>query len=108
MLGLRPSLRLLTSGAGPDALRDLVADLFTEVTQTPACSICVVTFGLPTPVQQSAIDRVREALFSMLSGSLPGAVVLDLFAGTGSVGIEALSRGAEHCIFVDVNRECAD
>lgn len=39
-------------------------------------------------------DRVREALFSMLQAELAGASVLDLFAGSGSVGIEALSRGA--------------
>jgi 16S rRNA (guanine966-N2)-methyltransferase len=45
-------------------------------------------------------DRVREALFSML-GDLHGARVLDLFAGTGALGIEALSRGAESVVFVE-------
>ena len=40
------------------------------------------------------LDRVREALFSTLSADVPGAVVLDLFAGSGSLGLEALSRGA--------------
>lgn len=45
-------------------------------------------------------DRVREALFSMLGG-LDGTVVLDLFAGTGALGIEALSRGAERVVFVE-------
>jgi 16S rRNA (guanine966-N2)-methyltransferase len=45
-------------------------------------------------------DRVREALFSML-GPLDGARVLDLFAGSGALGIEALSRGAESVVFVD-------
>jgi 16S rRNA (guanine(966)-N(2))-methyltransferase RsmD len=52
----------------------------------------------PTP------DRVREALFSILCsrcGTLSGSRVLDLFAGTGALGIEALSRGAEHAWFVD-------
>ena len=44
---------------------------------------------------------VREALFSMLSPWLPGARVLDLFAGTGALGLEALSRGAEYAVFVD-------
>ena len=44
---------------------------------------------------------VREALFSMLSPWLSGARVLDLFAGTGALGLEALSRGAEHAVFVD-------
>lgn len=46
-------------------------------------------------------DRVREALFSILGGKVPGARVLDLFAGTGSLGLEALSRGATSTVFVD-------
>ena len=46
-------------------------------------------------------DRVKEALFSILNFDLPGARVLDLFAGTGQLGIEALSRGAEFAAFVD-------
>ena len=46
-------------------------------------------------------DRVKEALFSILGCQVPGASVLDLFAGTGSVGIEALSRGAERVVFVE-------
>ena len=45
-------------------------------------------------------DRVREALFSMLAG-VEGNAVLDLFAGTGALGIEALSRGAAHATFVE-------
>lgn len=45
-------------------------------------------------------ERVREALFSML-GPLEGAAVLDLFAGSGALGIEALSRGAAHATFVE-------
>ena len=46
-------------------------------------------------------DRAREGLFSSLGGSVEGARVLDLFAGTGAIGIEALSRGAESALFVD-------
>jgi 16S rRNA (guanine966-N2)-methyltransferase len=46
-------------------------------------------------------DRVREALFSILGESVAGATVLDLFAGSGALGIEALSRGAAHATFVD-------
>lgn len=46
-------------------------------------------------------DRVRGALFQILAQELPGAVVLDLFAGTGALGIEALSRGAERVDFVE-------
>ncbi|MHB8808561.1 MAG: 16S rRNA (guanine(966)-N(2))-methyltransferase RsmD [Desulfobulbaceae bacterium] len=46
-------------------------------------------------------DRVREALFSILGEKVRGARVLDLFAGTGSLGLEALSRGAASALFVD-------
>ena len=46
-------------------------------------------------------DRVKEALFSIINFDLPGARILDLFAGTGQLGIEALSRGAEKAVFVD-------
>jgi 16S rRNA (guanine966-N2)-methyltransferase len=53
----------------------------------------------PTP------DRLREALFSILSPRIQGAVFLDLYAGTGSVGIEGLSRGAERAIFVENNQD---
>jgi 16S rRNA (guanine966-N2)-methyltransferase len=46
-------------------------------------------------------DRVREALFSILGAAVEGARVLDLFAGSGALGIEALSRGAAEAVFVD-------
>lgn len=46
-------------------------------------------------------DRVREALFSMIQGEIAGADFLDLFAGTGSVGLEAVSRGAARATFVE-------
>ncbi len=46
-------------------------------------------------------DRVKEALFSILQFDLPGATVLDLFGGTGQLGIEALSRGAKRAVFID-------
>ncbi|HEY8375642.1 MAG TPA: 16S rRNA (guanine(966)-N(2))-methyltransferase RsmD, partial [Nannocystis sp.] len=46
-------------------------------------------------------DRVREAWMSALQPELPGARVLDLFAGSGALGLEALSRGAEHATFVE-------
>jgi 16S rRNA (guanine966-N2)-methyltransferase len=49
-------------------------------------------------------DRVREALFSML-GDVAGARVLDLYAGSGALGIEALSRGARSAVFVETDRE---
>jgi len=46
-------------------------------------------------------DRVKEALFSIIHFEIPGARVLDLFGGTGQLGIEALSRGAKQAVFVD-------
>lgn len=46
-------------------------------------------------------DRVKEALFSIINFDIPDAEVLDLFGGTGQLGIEALSRGAKRAIFVD-------
>jgi len=48
-------------------------------------------------------DKVREALFSILADSVPEASFLELFAGTGAVGIEALSRGAARAVFVDLS-----
>jgi 16S rRNA (guanine966-N2)-methyltransferase len=56
-------------------------------------------------------DRTREALFSMLTsriGSFEGLAVADLFAGSGALGLEALSRGAAHCIFVETDRAAVD
>ncbi len=49
-------------------------------------------------------EKVREAVFSMLMQWLPDAEVLDLFAGSGAMGLEALSRGAAGCVFVEMNR----
>lgn len=53
------------------------------------------------PNVRPSLDRVRESLFSMLGGRVAGARFLDLYAGSGANGIEALSRGAEHAVFVD-------
>ena len=50
-------------------------------------------------------DRVKEALFSIIQFELPGARVLDLFGGTGQLGIEAISRGAKEAVFVDAREE---
>ena len=49
-------------------------------------------------------DRAREAIFSILAARVAGARVLDLFAGTGAMGLEALSRGAALAVFVDGQR----
>ena len=50
-------------------------------------------------------DRVKEALFSIINFDIPGAKVLDLFGGTGQLGIEALSRGEERSVFVDAHED---
>ena len=50
-------------------------------------------------------DRVKESIFNILRGEIEGNRVLDLFAGTGNLGIEALSRGAEKAIFVEKRRQ---
>ncbi len=52
------------------------------------------------------LDRVKESLFNILGYPLNGLLVLDLFSGTGNLGIEALSRGADKVVFVDNNLEC--
>lgn len=49
-------------------------------------------------------DRVKENVFNLIQEHIRGARVLDLFAGTGQLGIEALSRGAQHCDFVEHNK----
>jgi 16S rRNA (guanine966-N2)-methyltransferase len=61
--------------------------------------------SVPGDTTRPITDKVREALFNIIGPDIQGASVLDLFAGTGSVGIEALSRGAKYVCFVDVNRQ---
>lgn len=69
--------------------------------------------ALATPANDAirpTSDRVREAVFNILAHginefALDGARVIDLFAGTGALGIEALSRGAAHCVFVEMSAE---
>ncbi len=62
-----------------------------------------------SPVRAKAVrptsDRLRESVFNILVGNIEGMVVLDLFAGTGALGIEALSRGAREAVFVDRSRD---
>ncbi len=52
-------------------------------------------------------DKVKESIFNIVQFDVEGRNVLDLFAGTGQLGIEALSRGAEKCTFVELRREAA-
>lgn len=60
---------------------------------------------VPGSVTRPISDRVKEALFNILGTGVKGTVWLDLFAGTGSVGIEALSREAKLALFIDKNRK---
>lgn len=61
--------------------------------------------GLDT---RPTLDNVKEAIFSMLFSVCTGATVLDLFAGSGAMGIEAISRGAKEAVFADLNpKACA-
>lgn len=61
--------------------------------------------GLDT---RPTIERVKEALFSMIQFELDGKRVLDLFAGSGQLGLEALSRGAAKATFIDADREASE
>jgi 16S rRNA (guanine966-N2)-methyltransferase len=58
----------------------------------------------PGPATRPLADRVKQTLFAILEPDLPGAAVLDLFAGSGAGGIEALSRGASRAVFVERDR----
>jgi 16S rRNA (guanine966-N2)-methyltransferase len=59
--------------------------------------------AVPGDGTRPILDRVKTALFDVIRPRIPGWKVLDLFGGAGSVGIEALSQGAEHCIFLDLS-----
>jgi 16S rRNA (guanine966-N2)-methyltransferase len=59
--------------------------------------------SVPGPSTRPITDRVKVALFDILAGELEDSIFLDLFAGTGGVGIEALSRGARRAVFVDID-----
>jgi 16S rRNA (guanine966-N2)-methyltransferase len=63
------------------------------------------TLKSPGEATRPITDRVKENLFNILGSHVIDANVLDLFAGAGSIGIEALSRGARHATFVELDRE---
>lgn len=52
-------------------------------------------------------DRIKETLFNMIQGEIPGAYFLDLFAGSGQIGLEAVSRGANFAVFVENQKKAA-
>ncbi len=59
-------------------------------------------------IVRPTIERVKEGIFSSIHFFVEGAHVLDLFAGSGQMGIEALSRGAAHCVFIDEDKNAID
>ncbi|MFC1858049.1 16S rRNA (guanine(966)-N(2))-methyltransferase RsmD [Thermodesulfobacteriota bacterium] len=61
--------------------------------------------SVPGTAVRPTADRLRESIFNIIGASVSGAVVLDLFAGTGALGIEALSRGADFAVFIDNYRK---
>ena len=62
-------------------------------------------FGYQLEGTRPTQDRIKESLFAMIQNEVGDAKVLDLFAGTGNLGLEALSNGARHCTFVDNNQK---
>src|SRR5512137_2032362 len=64
--------------------------------------------SVPGDSTRPITDRVKEALFNILGADVIDAEFLDLFSGTGGVGIEALSRGAAHAIFIEKNRKAQE
>jgi 16S rRNA (guanine966-N2)-methyltransferase len=60
--------------------------------------------SVPGDTTRPITDRVKEAVFNIIGGDIVDASFLDLFGGTGSVGLEALSRGASRCLFLDINQ----
>ena len=66
-----------------------------------------IRLAAPKQGVRPTMDRVKAAIFSSLGDAIPGARVLDLFAGSGALGIEALSRGASSVVFVEADRQSA-
>jgi 16S rRNA (guanine966-N2)-methyltransferase len=64
-----------------------------------------IAIKVPSAVARPTTDFVRQAVFSILGERVENARVLDLFAGSGALGLEALSRGASFCTFIDENRQ---
>ncbi len=61
--------------------------------------------AVPGKGTRPTVDKVKESVFNMIGPYFEGGTALDLYAGTGGLGIEALSRGMERCVFVDANRK---
>lgn len=66
-----------------------------------------IVIKVPSAVARPTTDFVRQAVFNIIAGKVENARVLDLFAGSGALGLEALSRGANACTFVDEHRQAS-
>lgn len=64
-----------------------------------------IAIKVPSAVARPTTDQVRQAIFSILGETVSEARVLDLFCGSGAIGLEALSRGAKSCLFIDEHRQ---
>lgn len=67
------------------------------------CAKGIKLASVPGKSTRPITDQVKEALFNIIGPTIVGKTMLDLFGGTGAVGIEALSRGAEHVVFLEIN-----
>ena len=63
--------------------------------------------SVPGTQTRPTTDRIKETLFNMLQEDIPGCAFLDLFAGSGQIGLEALSRGADRAVFADSGKKAA-
>jgi 16S rRNA (guanine966-N2)-methyltransferase len=100
------------SGGWPPENRPAAHDGRREVTAGDAGRVIAgvargIRLEAPGPGTRPLADRVKQTLFAILDQDLPGAIVLDLFAGSGAAGIEALSRGAAHATFVEKEKDAA-
>ena len=84
--------------AGPDAWHEAAVRIIAGKAGRLAIKV-------PKAVTRPTTDFVRQAVFSILGPRIEEASVLDLFAGSGAIGLEALSRGAASCVFVDEHRQ---
>jgi len=64
--------------------------------------------SVPDSLTRPTTDRIKESIFNILSFRIPGSEILDLFAGTGNMGLEAISRGAKSAVFVDLRKVSID
>jgi 16S rRNA (guanine(966)-N(2))-methyltransferase RsmD len=64
--------------------------------------------SVPDSLTRPTTDRIKESIFNILSFRIPGSEILDLFAGTGNMGLEAISRGAQSAVFVDLRKVSID